>query len=181
MQGRSEAETRALDAQTKGHVEANKVCDEAWARADKAYKEAKKQVDIVYKEASKIAVDMQAKKVADEAHKNAIEQAKKLRKAIIAEAMVVFRTSYDQATADYLETTAKSRDAIKDADNAYKEAKKQADIVYKEAKKRAVDKQAKKEADEAYKKAIEQAKQVWARLYANYGRLGILKGVGRKT
>ncbi|MFC1846083.1 hypothetical protein ACFLYM_01545 [Chloroflexota bacterium] len=160
MEGKSEAETQALDAQTKGHAEANKVCDEAWARARRAYDEAKKQADIVHNEASKIAFDKEAKKAGDEAHKNTIEQAKKLREAIIAEAMVVFRTSYDQATADYLETTAKSKAAIKDADETYNEAKKQADIVYKEAKKRAVDKQAKKEADEAYKKAIEQAKQV---------------------
>lgn len=58
--------------------------------------------------------------------------------------MVVFRSSYDQATADYIETTTKSREAIEHADEAYKEAIKQADIVYKEAKKQAVDKQAKK-------------------------------------
>ncbi len=100
------------------------------------------------------------KKVADEAHKNAHEQAKKVRDAIVAEAMVVFRSSYDQATADYLETTTKTQAAIKDAEEAYKESKKQAEIIYKEAKKLAVDKQAKKEADEAYKKAMEQAKQV---------------------
>jgi hypothetical protein len=160
MEGKSDAERQALDAQTKGRAEAKRVCDDTWKRADLAYKEAKKQADIVHKEASKIAVDKQARKVADEAHKNAIEQAKKLREAIIAEAMAVFRSSYDQADVDYLETTTKSREAIKDADETYKEAKKQADIVYKEAKKRAVDKQAKKEADEAYKKATEQAKQV---------------------
>jgi hypothetical protein len=176
MEGKSEEEKQALDAQTMGHVEANNVCDEAWIRASRAYDEAKKQANIVHKEASKIAVNIQAKKVADEAHRNTIEQARKLRDAIIAEAMAVFRTSYDQATADYLETTARSRAAINDADEAYKEAKKQADIVYKEAKKRAVDKQAKKEADEAYKKAIEQAKQVWARIYANYNRIEILVG-----
>ncbi len=160
MENKSEAETKALDTQSKGHAEAKRVCDEAWKRAYQAYKEAKEQADIVHKQASKIAVDKQAKKVADEAHKNAIEQAKKLRDAIVAEAMVVFRSSYDQATADYLEAATKTQAAIKDADEAYKESKKQAEIVYNEAKKRAVDKQAKKEADEAYKKAMEQAKQV---------------------
>ena len=160
MERKSETETQALDVQTKGKAEARKVLDEAWARAYQAYKETKKQADIVHKEAIKIAVDKEAKKVADEAHKNAIEQAKKLRDAIIAEAMVVFRCSYDKADADYLETQIKSREAITDADETYKEANKQADIVYKEAKKRAVDKQAKKEANEAYKKGIEQAKKV---------------------
>jgi colicin import membrane protein len=160
MEGKSEADQQALDAQKKGRDEAGKVSDEAWARAYKAYKEGKKQADIVYKEAKKMAVDKQAKKEAGEAHKKAIEQAKKLRDAITAEAMVVFRCSYDKADADYLETQIKSQGAIKDADETYKEANKQADIVYKEAKKRAVDKQAKKEANEAYKKAIEQAKQV---------------------
>jgi len=37
------------------------------------------KADIVYKEAKKIAVDKQAKKEADEAHKKAIEQAKQVR------------------------------------------------------------------------------------------------------
>jgi hypothetical protein len=48
-------------------------------RADQAYKEAKKQADIVHKELRKIAVDKQAKKVASEAHKNAIAQANQVR------------------------------------------------------------------------------------------------------
>ena len=160
MEQKSETEKRALDAQTKGRAEASRIADEAWDRAYKAYKEAKKQADIVHKEAKKIAVDKQAKNEADKAHKEALEQAKKLRDSITGEAMVVFRSSYDQATADYIETTTKSREAIEHADEACKEAIKQADIVYKEAKKQAVDKQAKKEADEAHKKAIEQAKQV---------------------
>jgi hypothetical protein len=160
MEEKSEAEQQALDAQTKGHIEAKKVSDEAWTRAYQAYKEAKKQAHIVHKKALKIAVDNQAKKEAKEAYKKAIEQAKKLRDAITAEAMVVFRCSYDKADADHLETQIKSREAITDADETYKEANKQAEIVYKEAKKRAVDKQARKEAKEAYRKAIEQAKQV---------------------
>ena len=79
MESKSEAETQALNAQTKGQAEAKKVCDEAWTRAYQAYKEAKKQADIVHKEASKIALDKQAKKVADEAYKKAIEQAKQVR------------------------------------------------------------------------------------------------------
>jgi bacterioferritin (cytochrome b1) len=160
MEGKSAGEQQALDAQTKGRVEAKKVSDETWKRADQAYKEAKKQAHIVHKKARKIALDKQAKKEANEAYKKTIEQAKKLRDAIIAETMVVFRCSYDKADADYLETQIKLREAITDADETYKEANKQADIVYKEAKKRALDKQAKKEANEAYKKTIEQAKQV---------------------
>jgi bacterioferritin (cytochrome b1) len=160
MEEKSEAEQQAIDAQRKDQAEAGKVSNEAWKRAYHAYKEAKKQAHIVHKKARKIAVDKQAKKEANEAYKKAIEQAKKLRDAITKEAMVVFRCSYDKADADYLETQIKSQNAIKDADETYKEAKKQADIVYEKAKKRAVDKQAKKEANEAYKKAIEQAKQV---------------------
>jgi bacterioferritin (cytochrome b1) len=160
MERKSETETQALDAQTKGRDEARKLCDEAWARAYQAYKEAKKQAHIVHEKARKIALDKQAKKEANEAYKKAIEQAKKLRDAISAEGMAIFRRLYDKADADYLETQIKSREAITDADETYKEANKQAEIVYKEAKKRAVDKQAKKEANEAYKKAIEQAKQV---------------------
>jgi len=160
MEGKSETETQAPDAQTKARAEAGKICDEAWARALQAYKEAKKQAHIVHKKARKIALNKQAKKEAKEAYKKAIEQAKKLRDAITTEAMAVFRCSYDKADADYLETQIKSRKAITDADETYKEANKQAEIVYKEAMKRAVDKQARKEANEAYKEAIEQAKQV---------------------
>ena len=79
MQQNSEAGKRALEAQTLGRNEAKKLCDEAWKRGDEAYKEAKKQADIVYNEAKKIAVDKQAKQAADDAHKKAIEQAKKTR------------------------------------------------------------------------------------------------------
>jgi hypothetical protein len=160
MERKSDSETKALDTQSKGQAEAKKVCDEAWKRAYQAYKEAKEQADIVYKQASKIAINKEAKKAADEAHKVATEQAKKVRDAIVAEAMVVFRCSYDQATADYLETSAKTQKAIKDAEEAFKESKKQAELAYKDAKKGAADKDAKKAADESFKKAMEQAKQV---------------------
>ena len=157
---KSETETQALNAQTKGRDEARRILDESWPRANQAYKEAKKQADIVYKEVRKQIIDKEAKQQADKAHKEALKQAKKLRDAILAEAGAVFRSSYDQATVDYVETTIKSREAIEHADEAYKEAKEQADIVYKEAKKLAIDKQAKKEAGEVHKKAIEQAKRI---------------------
>jgi colicin import membrane protein len=159
MERKSDSETKALDLQSKGQAEAKRVCDEAWKRAYQAYKEAKEQVDIVHKQASKIAITKEAKKAADEAHKIAGEQAKKVRDAIVAEAMAVFRCSYDQATADYLETTTMTQKAIKDAEETFKEAKKQAELTYKDAKKVAADKEAKKAADEAFKKALEQAKQ----------------------
>ena len=159
MEQNSAAEKRALAAQTLAHNEARRIADDAANHAYQAYKEAKKQVDIVYETAKKIAVDKQAKKVADEAHKEALEQAKKLRDAILAETMAVFRVSYDKADADYLESTTKSLKAIKDESEAYKEAQKQADMAYNEAKKTAVDKQAKQAADETHKKAIEQAKK----------------------
>ena len=153
------AEKRALAAQTLGHNEAKRISDEVDNHALLAYKEAKKQADIVYEAAKKLAVDKQAKQAADEAHKEALEQAKKLRDAIIAEGMAVFRVSYDKADADLIETRTKSLKAINDANEAYKEAEKQADIIYKEAKKTAINKQAKQVADEAHKKAIEQAKK----------------------
>lgn len=53
MEEKSETEKQALDAQTKGHVEAKKVCDVTWARAEQAYKEAKELADIVHKEVKK--------------------------------------------------------------------------------------------------------------------------------
>ena len=160
MEEKSEAERQAVDAQSRGQSEAKRISDETWDRADEAFKEAKKQADMVHKELKSIAVDKQAKKAANEAHKNAIKKAKEVREAIIAEAMSVFRISYDQATTDYVETTAKSRETVKDADEIYKEAKKMADIVYKKVKKGAGDKQAKKEGAEDRKKTIAQAKKV---------------------
>ena len=160
MERKSEAETKALEAKAKGHAEASRISDETFKRAYQAYNDSKKQIDSVYEQAKKIAVDKQAKEVADKAHKEALDQAKKLRDAIVTESNSVFRISYDKAEADYLESQTKSQVAIKEAEETYKEAKKQAEIVYKDAKKLAVDKQAKKEADEAYKKATEQAKQV---------------------
>ena len=106
---KSETETQALNAQTKGRDEARRILDESWPRANQAYKEAKKQADIVYKEVRKQIIDKEAKQQADKAHKEALKQAKKLRDAILAEAGAVFRSSYDQATVDYVETTIKSR------------------------------------------------------------------------
>ena len=160
-QQQSESEKQAEDSQIKARDEVSRICRETIEHAYEAYKEAKKQADTVYNEAKKIAVDKQAKNEADKAHKEALQQAEKLRDAIVVEASAVSRRSWDQATADRIETTTKSLQAIKDADEAHKEARKQADIVYNEAKKIAVDKQAKNEADKAHKEALEQAKRVW--------------------
>jgi len=87
----SEMETQEAGAQNaQTHEEARKLRDEAWDRATKVYKEAKGQADIVYDDAKKAAVDKEARKRADEAHKEAIEEAKKLRDAITNVAEAVF-------------------------------------------------------------------------------------------
>ena len=97
MQRNSETEKLARDTQRKDQNEAKKILDDGYKRAGEAYNEAKKQAEIVYKEARKIAADKQTQKEVEKVYKEALEQAKKLRDTIIAEAMVVFRSSYDQA------------------------------------------------------------------------------------
>ena len=149
-----------LDARlSKARVEARDICDDAWKRAYESYKKVKEQADIVYQEAKKIAVDKEAKKELERTHKEAIEQAKKIRDAITAEAMVVFTAAWEQSEREYNGAIAKSKEISVRAQKAYEEAKKQADIVYQEAKKMAVDKEAKKEVEKAHKETLEQAKK----------------------
>ena len=93
--------TREMDAQVKAKNEAQELLKNAREHADQVYKEAKKQADIVYKGAKKIAADKHAKKAADKAHKEALEQVKKVRDAITAEALSVFTTTWEQSGKDY--------------------------------------------------------------------------------
>ena len=72
------------------HEEARKLLDEAWDRSAKVYKEAKEQADTVYEAAKKIAVDKDGRKRADEAHEEALKEAKRLRDAITNVAQAVF-------------------------------------------------------------------------------------------
>ncbi|TFH33853.1 MAG: hypothetical protein E4G93_06260 [Dehalococcoidia bacterium] len=80
----------AGDQKAQTHEEARKVLDDAWVRADKVYKEAKKQADIVHEEVRKLAVDEESRKRADEAHAEALTQAKKAKDAITKVAEAVF-------------------------------------------------------------------------------------------
>lgn len=41
MKSKSETDTQAADARAEAKLEANKICDEAYNRANQAYKEAK--------------------------------------------------------------------------------------------------------------------------------------------
>ena len=72
------------------HEEARQLRDEAWERAGKVYKEAKEQADVVYEAAKKLATDKEGLQRADEAHAEALKQAKKLRDAISGVADSVF-------------------------------------------------------------------------------------------
>ncbi|MFC2068415.1 hypothetical protein ACFLTP_05360 [Chloroflexota bacterium] len=151
--------TQEIDAQTKARVEARKLLDEAWERSQKAYKEVKNQADIVYKKAKKLAVDKQAKQELDRTHKETLEQAKKVRDAIMVEAQAVFTGTWDQGDKDYDEAIAKSKKISVQAQKAYDDTKHQADMIHKEAKKLAVDKQAKQEADRVHEEALRQAEK----------------------
>jgi len=150
---------KSVAQQAEASNEARKLLDEAWARAKEVYKEAKEQADTVYKEAKKLAVDKEAKKAADEAHKVAVKEAQKLRDAITNEAQAVFADFWKQRDIDSQKATAESKERTEQAKIAYKGAKAQADIVHRGAKEQAIDKEAKKAADKARKEALKQAKQ----------------------
>ena len=143
----------------KTHDEARALLDEAWDRATKAYKVAKEQADIVHKEAKKIAVDKEARKRADEAHEEAVNEAKKVRDAITYVAQAVFTDFWTQREVAAQDAIVESKGRSDLAKKVYKEAKEQADIDHREAKKQAVDSQAKTEADATHKEAGRQAKQ----------------------
>lgn len=152
-------ETGEAGAQkAKAYDEARVLLDEAWKRASAAYKVAKEQADIVHEEAKKMAVDKEARKRADEAHKEAVNEAKKVRDAITNVAQAVFTDSWTQREVAAKDAVAESKGRSDLAKKVYKEAKEQADIDHREAKKQAVDSQANKEADATRKEAGRQAK-----------------------
>jgi hypothetical protein len=150
---------KAEDQKAKTFIEARKLLDDAWARANKVYKEAKEQADIVHNEAKKLAVDKEVKKRADEAHKEAIKEAGKVRDAITSEAQVVFTTFWAEKDKDTQETIIRSKESSDLAQKGYKEAKKQADIAHKAAKGQAIGKEGKKAADQVRKETLKQAKK----------------------
>ena len=145
------------DAQTKARLEIRRIFEETSDRARKAYEEVRKQADIVHNEAKKIATDKVAKKAADEAHKEALNQAKKARDAILAEALAVHMASHEQMQQDLVAAVAKSKEVGVFAQKAYDEAKKKAGAIYKEAKKTAGDQEARTEAKGAHEEAMRQA------------------------
>jgi len=141
------------------YTEARKVLDDAWDGATKAYKVAKEQADIIYKEAKNLAVDKETKKRADEAHKEAIKAAEKVRDAITDEAQAVFSRFWKQKELNEQLAITKSKERSDLAQSTYKEAKKQADIDHKSAKGGAVDKEGKKAADQARTDTLNKAKE----------------------
>ena len=92
--------TQGQDARTKARFEIRRIYEETSDQARHAYEETKKQADIVYKEAKKTATDKVAKKAADEAYKKTLNEAKKVRDAILAEALAVHTASYTQMERD---------------------------------------------------------------------------------
>jgi len=141
------------------YTEARKVLDDAWDGATKAYKVAKEQADTIYKEAKKLATDKETKKRADEAHKEAIKAAEKVRDAITDEAQAVFSRFWKQKELNDQLAITKSKERSDLAQSTYKEAKKQADIDHKEAKVRADDKAGEKAADQARTETLNKAKE----------------------
>jgi len=156
----SEVETGEVNAQkTTTFEEARKLLDDAWARSAKAYKEAKEQADTVYEAAKKLAVDKDARKRADEAHDQAVTEAKKVRDAITNVAQSVFTESWKQRDIAVKDALAASKASGDLAQKTYKDAVAQADAVHKAARTQAIDKQAEKKADEARKDAGKQARK----------------------
>jgi hypothetical protein len=75
---------------TQTHEEARQLRDDAWERSRRVYKDAKEQADIVYEAAKKLAADKESRKRAEEAHEEALVEARKLRDAITRTAESVF-------------------------------------------------------------------------------------------
>ena len=150
-------ETGAPKAKT--HGEARALLDEAWDRSAAAYKVAKEQADIVHEKAKKMAVDKEARKRADEAHKEAVNEAKKVRDAITNVAQAVFTDFWTQKEVATQDAIVESKGRSDLAKKVYKEAKEQADIDHREARKQAVDGQAKTEADAIHNEAGRKAKK----------------------
>lgn len=86
----SVTEKEAGTQKPQTHEEARKLLDEAWERSAEVYKEAKAQANIVYLAARELAVDKEGKKRADEAHEEALKEARRLRDAITSVAQAVF-------------------------------------------------------------------------------------------
>ena len=144
---------------TKTYAEAKVLLDEAWKRSVTVYKEAKEQADIIYEAAKKMAVDKEARKRADEAHEEALKEAKKVRDAITNVAQSVFTGSWARRDLEAKEAAAGLQERSDLAQKVYKEAREQATAAHKEAKKQAIDRQAEKAADEAHKEADRVAKK----------------------
>jgi hypothetical protein len=145
----------------KTHAEARALLDDAWARATKVYKESKEQADIVYDAAKKIAVDKEARKRADEAHKEAVKEAKKASDAITSVALAGFGDFWKQQDIDSKSAIHKSEERADLAKKAYKGAKKEADLLHEEAKRTATGGLERKQADEARSEAMKRAKKVY--------------------
>jgi len=76
----NEAQTAFGNFWKQRDVDSQEAITKSKERSDQAkiaHKEAKEQADIVHKEAKKIAVDKEAEKAADQARKEALNQAKK--------------------------------------------------------------------------------------------------------
>ena len=146
--------------EAKIHADARMLLDDAWARAAKVYKESKEQADIVYDAAKKVAVDKEARRRADEAHKQAVKEAKKASDAITSVALAVFSDFWKQHDMDVKEALAKSEERARLAQKAYKGAKMQADLLHEEAKRTATGGADTKQADETYKETMRQARKV---------------------
>jgi hypothetical protein len=144
---------------TETYGEAKQLLDDAWQRALKAHKEAKREADAVYAEAKKAAPDKDARKRVDEAHDEALKEAKRVRDSITNLAQAAFEGSWKQRDLEIRDAAAKSKERIDLAQKTYSEAKQQMKIDHREAKDQAVDREGRKSADAARKEAEKQAKE----------------------
>ncbi|MBN1152805.1 MAG: hypothetical protein JXA58_06290, partial [Dehalococcoidia bacterium] len=101
------------------------------------------------------------RKRADQAHDEAIKEAKKVRDAIVNVAQAVFTESWAQRDIEAKDAGDRLKERSDLAQKTYREAKDRAAATHKEAKNQAVDKQAGEAADKARKEAERQAKQAY--------------------
>lgn len=139
--------------------EARKVLDEIYTQAGQTFKEAKRQADISRDEARKLAADKESRREADEAHKKAVEEAKKVCEDTTNAALADFSGFWKQQSQDIEDAAARDKERVSLAEKTYKDAKKQADADRKVAREKAVDSSGRDEADAAHKASSQKAKK----------------------
>lgn len=150
-----------MNKQPETLTEAKEQLDDAFKQAKNIHNESKDSANARHKEARKAAPDKQGGKAADEAHKQALSEAKKTYNDSTNKAQAEFQGYWRRKDAEAAEAAASAKEQSETAQKTLTEAKAQADAEHKRATSQGMDSRARKEADSARKEAHKQAKRVY--------------------